>query len=89
MIVNIFFIIIVLLIIYLCAIFFLLRKAHYYQELAIKEEFRLARQQRLESAFDYCNKSSLSIGDYLLFKSKSEQYFNLFNKLTLGIFNYE
>lgn len=79
--------IIMLLIIYLCVIFFLLRKAHYYQELAIKEEFRLARQQRLESAFDYCNKSSLSIGDYLLFKSKSEQYFKLFNKLTLGVFD--
>lgn len=79
--------IIMLLIIYLCVIFFLLRKAHYYQELAIKEEFHLARQQRLESAFDYCNKSSLSIGDYLLFKSKSEQYFKLFNKLTLGVFD--
>ncbi len=79
--------IIMLLIIYLCVIFFLLRKAHYYQELAIKEEFRLARQQRLESAFDYCNKSSLSIGDYLLFKSKSEQYLKLFNKLTLGVFD--
>lgn len=77
------------LIIYMCTIFFLLRKADYYNELKIKEEFHLARQQKLESAFDYCNKSSLSIGDYLLFKSKSEQYFNLFNKLTLGIFNYE
>ena len=86
MIVNIFFITIVLFIIYLCVILFLLRKAHYYQELAIKEEFHLARQQRLESAFDYC-KSSLSIGDYLLFKSKSEQYFKLFNKLTLGVFD--
>lgn len=78
--------VVIVFLLYLQLISFFLRKAIYYREKQLREINRLKRQYNLERSFEYCKYSSLSIGDYLVFKEKADHYDNLVNILTLGIY---